>query len=571
MPAFTSDSVRVSNRLLGEAIDVVDRSGLSDWCSARFQANLGDYRGGAQAQFTWRHLLIGLCVVACSEQPMILRDVVRTLNSLTPVQKKRIGCPAAVTERMVSRRYNALAQLMDASDYSERNRRFIAALTAEHPDDWQQRWDAEKVRREAALQHFLTRLVSGSIPDAAPDSGCYAIDATGVPSRASQRKKWTNKDAASDPDAAWRAHNSTKVPYGTKSGATRFGGKSWYGYWGHILARIPAMTAHKDGRIEFSDTPMFIAALDVTAADSDMATEAARLLDRTVAAQHAQAGTGGPPAPTPADIVIDRAYSHGYERFLEPAAAAGFTCHFDLRQDQRGLSGSVRGMLIIDGQPYSPALPATLHTINPPKFPGATRADIAAWSAQVARRAPYAIRLRRRDRATSEFHWSCPAARDFTAARCGRKPESVLLPATVPTFAPGQVSTSPDICTMQRLKVPAEGIPLWQPHQYGSAAWWASMARRARVEGAFGTLKDEATQCLRRGNLRVMGRAKTAIMAAFLVAAVNIRLARKLTATSAHPTAAPIARGPRPRTVRLAAIRAARQAAAQAGLAAASP
>lgn len=523
---------------------------------------MGAYRGGAKAQFGWRPLLVGLALVALSEQPMFLRDVVRTLNALNPNQKRSIGCPRNVSERMVSRRWNALAHLVDASPTSERNRMVRERVT-------EGQWEEVAAWREAGLQHVLTALLAGSIPEDEVGSGSLAIDATGVPSWASQRKKHTNADTSTDPDAAWRVHDSTRVPYGNTANRRRFGAKAWYGYWMHSLVRIPEMRVRKTGAIEFSDTPLFIEALDITSAQADMAVAGAELLDRHTHRQQ-QAAAQGRPVPAPGDIVMDRAYSQGYERFLEPARAAGYTPHFDLRADQRGLGGSVAGMVIVDGQPFSPAMPAALHDITPPRIPGATRADVAAWGAQVAAREPYAIKVRSIG-ADGAFHLSCPAARDFTAARCGRKPESVLLPATIPTFAPAQVAAPPKICVQQKVRVEAEDLPLWQPYPYGSPEWWASMGRRARVEGAFGCMKDEATQDVSRGGFRVMGRAKTALMAVFLAAAVNIRLARKLR-QAATPQGAPEQRrprGPRARTRRLAAVREARaaRAAEQAALA----
>lgn len=549
MSVLRSDSIKVSTRLLREATEVVDRSGLPDWCAARFAQSLGQYRGGASAQFGWRPLLVGLALVALSEQPMFLRDVVRTLNALNPNQKRAIGCPTEVSERMVSRRWNQLAHLVDASRTSERNRSLRQHLTDEQ-------WIELAAWREAGLQHLLTVLLAGSIPDDQQASGSLAIDATGVPSWASQRRKHTNTDTSSDPDGAWRVHDSTRVPYGNTANRRRFGAKAWYGYWMHSLVRIPNMKVRKTGDIEFSDTPLFIEALDVTSAGADMAVAGADLLDRHTHRQRLLA-TQGHDVPEPGDIVMDRAYSQGYERFLEPARAAGYTPHFDLRSDQRGLGGSVDGMVIVDGQPYSPAMPSALYAITPPRIPGATRAEIDAWGRQVAARRPYAIKIRSIG-ADGAFGMSCPAARDFTAARCSRKPDSVLLPATIPTFAPPQTVNPPKICAQQKLRVEAEDLPLWQPYPYGSPEWWASMGRRARVEGSFGCLKDEATQDISRGRIRVMGRAKTALMAVFLAAAVNIRLARKLRNAAEAGQGAPTRRrprGPRARTRRLAAVR----------------
>jgi hypothetical protein len=554
MSVYISGHLRISDTTFEQARQLINRSGLAGWATNRFNDRLGDYKGGARAQFGFRPLLVGMALCAVTGQGMVLRDIVRTLNALTDAQKKRCDCPDEVSERMVSRRYNALAEMLDGSAYSERNRAWIA----EHG---QAAWTQEADERDQALQHFIDTLIEASIPakHRAPGNTNLAIDATGVASWARQNKKWANKNTATDPDAAWRAHASTKVPAGTKTGKTSFASKAWYGYWLHALVRIPEMTTRKNGQITFTDTPAYIEAISLTSAAADMAVEGAALLTRHTL-------TGGH---NPGDIVMDRAYSHGYERFLEPARALGYTPHFDLRTDQLGLGGAVRGMIIVDGQPYSPAMPKRLRHINPPKIPGATKAEIETWQDAVAERATYAIRLRSINKSTGEMHYSCPAARDFTAARCAAKPESLTWIPTLPTLGGPNGTPAGDICAVQQLKVQAEDLPLWQPHPYGSATWWASISRRNRVEGTFGNLKNTSATSMIRGAIRVMGRAKTALMVAMMAAAVNLHTGRRATsgagngatsssgkAANASPT--PVKkRGPRPRTRRLAGVRAA--------------
>lgn len=559
MSIYVSGHLSISDPVFEQARQLINRSGLAGWATNRFNDRLGDYKGGRKAQFGFRPLLVGMALCAITGQGMVLRDIVRTLNALTYAQKKRCDCPEQVSERMVSRRYNALAEMLDSSAYSERNRAWITA-------NGRTAWAGEADEREQALQHFIDTLIEASIPAKHRTTGKthLAIDATGVASWARQNKKWSNKHTATDPDAAWRAHASTKVPHGTKTGKAAFGSKAWYGYWLHALVRIPEMTTRKNGQISMADTPAYIEAVSLSSAAADMAVEGAELLTR-----HTVTGglTGG-------DIVMDRAYSHGYQRFLEPARALGYTPHFDLRTDQLGMGGAVRGMIIVDGQPYSPSMPKRLRKITPPKIPGATKAEITAWQQAVAQRATYAIRLRSINKQTGEMHYSCPAARDFTGARCTSKPESLTWAPTLPTL-PGPIGTpAGDICAMQRLKVQAEDLPLWQPHQYGSEQWWASVSRRNRVEGAFGNLKSPSGTNMVRGAIRVMGRAKTAIMVAMCAAAANLHTAQRANTAAASTASAagsaassrsaasggPVSakkRGPRPRTRRLAGVRAA--------------
>jgi hypothetical protein len=69
-------------------------------------------------------------------------------------------------------------------------------------------------------------------------------------------------------------------------------------------------------------------------------------------------------------------------------------------------------------------------------------------------------------------------------------------------------------------------LPFWQPLPHGSAAWYDSFNQRNRIEGIFGSVKNDASQNLTRGRFRVMGLARVSLMTLFIVMAANLRLAQ---------------------------------------------
>lgn len=61
--------------------------------------------------------------------------------------------------------------------------------------------------------------------------------------------------------------------------------------------------------------------------------------------------------------------------------------------------------------------------------------------------------------------------------------------------------------------------PTYQKHYWGSRAWYESFNRRNQVEGFFGNLKNEATEDMDRGNIRMMGLTKVSLLVALWAAA----------------------------------------------------
>jgi hypothetical protein len=299
---------------------------------------------------------------------------------------------------------------------------------------------------------------------------------------------------ASDPDAHWRA-KSKDNPWK----------KPFFGYDLTIAATIPDLggpgvpLVAKAMRIRPANTAIMKAALGVVAATTK---------------QQGQLG----------DVLVDREYTKHVDGtgFVLPIRALGGEPIFDLYDYQRGMTGTVRGAVIIDGQPFSPALPTKLYEITPPPV-NADHDTVIAYQDKIAARSIYALvpHGRRRDNGSQDYQ--CPA--HAGKIRCPLVQASQLLPVSVMPALAAPKSAAPDsVCTSKYRRFEAGELAFSQRELYGSKEWFFSFSRRSRVEGFFGNLKNEATENVSRGSYRVMGLFKTGLLLAFSVAAANIRL-----------------------------------------------
>ena len=80
-------------------------------------------------------------------------------------------------------------------------------------------------------------------------------------------------------------------------------------------------------------------------------------------------------------------------------------------------------------------------------------------------------------------------------------------------------------CTQQAITVPAEvAAKTRQKHDYPSAAWRRSYARRTGAERGFATIKDPAASDIARGWCRLMGLAPLMLFTVTLLAVRNQRI-----------------------------------------------
>jgi hypothetical protein len=117
---------------------------------------------------------------------------------------------------------------------------------------------------------------------------------------------------------------------------------------------------------------------------------------------------------------------------------------------------------------------------------------------------------------------ACPAATG--KIRCPLRPASMTLDRDRPEIL--QPPEHPQACcTQQTITVPPEvNAKTRQKHDYPSAAWRRSYARRTGAERAFSTAKDPAASTIARGWCRLMGLAPLMLFVTTLLIARNQRI-----------------------------------------------
>lgn len=231
------------------------------------------------------------------------------------------------------------------------------------------------------------------------------------------------------------------------------------------------------------------------------------------------------------DVLADREYTQKLDGadFILPLRALGAEPVFQLKSAQQGGSGTQRGALVVDGQPYSPSLPVALREIAMPAV-NASLEVLAEYQRKIGLREKYRLIPHGARKPDGSQVYQCPAAAG--KLRCPLVASSQLLPlGTMPAFPEMSAPMPGTVCTKKFTTFAASELPLSQREQYGSFDWYVSMNRRNRVEGYFGNLKDKARENLTRGTIRVMGLVKTGLLVALAVTSLNLRLAEKWATT----------------------------------------
>jgi hypothetical protein len=315
-----------------------------------------------------------------------------------------------------------------------------------------------------------------------------------------------------DADAHWGHRHSTQP--GQQ-------GEMFYGYYEQVVT----MTRDEDGPA----VPELVRGMTFSPAATTQAPLLTDLLARLVA--------GGL---RPGDLLADSGYTN-IDGWTLSLWAMGFRPVIDLHPNQQGRRGAFEGAFIVDDLLLSPGTPKKFQLINPPGF-GASAKAWAAYDELVAQRSNYAlVPFGRRD-ADGYQRYMCPASAGHVC--CALKESSVSVELTRLTV-PRPPKRPPRICAQATITVPPTiADKARQKHPWKSKAWRKSYRRRTAVERSWGYTKSKATVDLTRGNVRLMGCTKNALMHAIAWAVVNYRL---LTAWAARQAASSTPSVPRSR------------------------
>ncbi len=454
--------------------EIIDASGVPP----RIEAMLPI--GVRARQLRVRTLLAGMCLTQADGRPAHLTRVRQALTALSEDDQWRLGViadwkhgPHLLTCRQTERTFGLVA----------------GALGKDEPDGLP----------SGPVQGIGDDLLEASIPEEFTDaSTSLAVDWTDLDSFSRPPPRGTSDCA--DPEASW-GHR--------KNNLLRSEDELFYGWY------LPAgiMVPGENGPA----VPELARRATVSSCRHDPVRAFAPVLT-------AMPGQGIPLG----DILDDSGYAHrDADARALPLRAAGAQLVQDLHPHDRGPKGTHDGAIIANGNLYCPKTPRPLLELGP-LAPGAAKEQTADHDRKTAELARYKPGRITRDDADGYHRVQCPAAMD--KIRCPLRPVSMRLDRNRPEILRPPEHPQP-CCTQQTITVPADvNAKTRQKHDYPSAAWRRSYARRTGAERGFATAKDPATNDISRGWCRLMGLAPLMLFTTTVLIVRNQRILNAWTA-----------------------------------------
>jgi len=448
--------------------EIIDASGVAP----RIEAMLPI--GVRHRQLRVRTLLAGMMLCQADHRPAHLARVHQALVSLPGDDQRRLGViadwehgPHLLTYRQTEYTFGLVAD----------------AAGKEEPDGLP----------SGRLQHICDDLLEASVPEEFKDaSTSLPVDWTDLESFSRPPPHGTSDCA--DPEASW-GHR--------KNNLLRSQDELFYGYY--LSAGV--MMPEENGPA----IPELARRATLSSCRNDPVRAFAPVLT-------AMPGQGIPLG----DILDDSGYAHrDAGAWAIPLRAAGAQLVQDLHPHDRGPKGSHDGAIISNGNLYCPQTPRPLLDLGP-LARTATKEQATDWERKTSELARYKLGRLTADDTDGYHRVQCPAA--MGKIRCPLRPASMRLDRDRPEIL--QAPEHPQACcTQQTITVPADvNAKTRQKHDYPSAAWRRSYARRTGAERGFATAKDPATNDIARGWCRLMGLAPLMLFTTMLLIARNQRI-----------------------------------------------
>jgi hypothetical protein len=448
--------------------EIIDASGAAP----RIEAMLP--LGVRARQLSVRTLLAGMCLTQADGRPAHLTRVHQALTALGEDDQRRLG--------VIADWKNGPHRL------TYRQTEYTSGLVADALGK-----DEPGGLPSPALQAVCDDLLEASIPAEFQDaSTSLAVDWTDLESFSRPPPHGTSDCA--DPEASW-GHR--------KNNLLRSQDELFYGYYLSAGVMVP-----EENR---AAVPELARRATVSSCRHDPVRAFAPVL------------TALPAAGIPlGDILDDSGYAHrDADAWALPLRAAGAALVQDLHPHDRGPKGTHHGAIIANGNLYCPRTPRTLLELGP-LARTATSWQAADHDRQTAELARYKLGRITRDDHDGYHRVACPAV--MGKIRCPLQPASMTLDRDRPEIL--QPPEHPQACCAQQtITVPADvNAKTRQKHDYPSAAWRRSYARRTGAERGFATAKDPASNDISRGWCRLMGLAPLMLFTATLLVTRNQRI-----------------------------------------------
>ncbi|GHA12406.1 hypothetical protein GCM10010329_39300 [Streptomyces spiroverticillatus] len=457
------------------------------------------YTGKATLAEAWRHLAF----------------------NLSPFAQQRLGTSGIAPQALSRRVYRSFDRVTSVLDPArcDRRRRLPLPEAAVFAAAWEDE-NPEHLRKKAALQQICTALITETIRIGRRCGalkhwrGDIGIDAT--PLASWHHPAIPKRQLASvDITAGWHYSGGSKEPT--------------FGLSGHLA--LAALARPAAGRIA-----QIALGLVVDHPGRRTGLNAVTLLT-PLAALGLPVGT----------LAVDRLYTDARaETFALPARQLGYRLALDYKQDQRGIQGTHRGAVLIDGTLACPMIPPALANATHHLDDRTTRNLDEITTTRVNNRKPYFLHLKQGPDSTGTVRLACPAAGTSPTVNCPRRPATRTPPRTLDLTDPQQRHTHPatkptvtvtssppdqlpDICRQQSITLRPGDLAakekFRQDFPYLTKAWTGTYAViRPQNEGLNGTLKGHRIDISEPKNRLAHGRVAQTLLVALMVATANLMI-----------------------------------------------